>query len=110
MRQQAAQEKGAQPPLSELLGDPVPAVDACTYLLGLLIVGVVSLLVTFGLIKVAEYFRPPTQLQTSARIACALPSEHESLLLYVNAKPDGSIDVACGPMVGTRGSYPGARR
>lgn len=48
-------------------------------------------------------------VHTSARIACAPPSEHETRLVYLNASADGSLVLACGPMVGGSGAYPGAR-
>ena len=48
-------------------------------------------------------------VQTSARLSCHFPSEHETLLVYVNTAGDGSIFVSCGPLVGARGAYPGVR-
>lgn len=50
----------------------------------------------------------PASVQTSARLQCEAPPELETRLVYLNARADGSIDVACGPSVG--GSNSGARR
>jgi hypothetical protein len=65
----------------------------------------VGLVVLFGLLVHPLFIVPPERssssenVQTSARLACRFPSEHETLLVYINTRPDGSIAVQCGPAV-----------
>lgn len=110
MRQEAALDGERENTASTVA--PTPPVDrrlhgATTEFIAFWIAAVVIVL---GLVVLRALFPEVQVVQTSARIGCALPSEHETRLLFVNTSADGAIQVECGPMVGGRGAYPGARR
>lgn len=94
------------PPPGRIVRDGAPP-----FLIELALVGGFAGLLIFAAPDIAAWLRgqPPASVQTSARIACAPPSEHETRLVYLNARADGSLVLACGPIVGGRGAYPGAR-
>lgn len=59
------------------------------------IVGAALVAMTMTVVRVLT-----AHTETSAVMKCRAPSEHETLLVYINAKPDGVVEVACGPFVG----------
>jgi hypothetical protein len=72
--------EGAAPPLS------VEILCAVIFFVGLLL---------------SQLYAPPApvHVHTSAQLSCERPAEYETLLVYVNADPDGAVSVSCGPKV-----------
>lgn len=93
---------------SDLIGEPVPMGRGATIAFIAMCISAAALMVLGGWWVLSEQARG--EVRTSALIGCEVPSEMETRLVYINARPDGSIAVECGPLVGGRGAYPGTRK